>query len=177
MSIQVINTTEVGQGLELTGGEIKAKIDPAEGNALTVSEAGLKVVVPEAEQVEVPTALTDATIDGNTITFPKSNGTNTTVQLPALPVDVHVTGLEFAQDGTVTLTVAGADPITTNLTGEVVGKSLLNAPQGVKNDLAAMFAPLILEKLGKNELLRVNGERMGYLLTGEVAEQPANASA
>lgn len=169
MSIQVINTTEVGHGLELINGEIKAKIDPADGNVLTVSEAGLKVIVPEAEQVEVPTALTDATIEGNTITFPKSDGTNTTVQLPALPVDIHVTGLEFAQDGTVTLTVKGADPITTNLTGEVVGKALINAPQAVKDELVDVLFPAILNKLQLVELQSVGGRTLGYVVPKEVA--------
>lgn len=67
--IKTINAEEVGLGLEIPEGVLKAKIDPVEGNALTVTEAGLKVVVPEAERVEVPTALSGATRADNTITF------------------------------------------------------------------------------------------------------------
>lgn len=165
--IQTINVNNVGDGLHVDGGKLKTKIDVATDNALTVTDAGLKVTLPAP--VDVPTALTGATRADNTITFTKTDGSTETLELPTVPVDIHVTGLTFNPDGTVVLEVEGADPITTNLTGEIVGKALLQAPESIKGELVDMLAPLILEKIKGDELQDVSGTQMGYLLKESVA--------
>lgn len=166
MTVSVINTDEVGLGLELADGMIKAKVDPSAGNALTVSNDGLKVIVPE--QQDVPVAYADSVINDHTITFTKTDGSTDELVLPATPVDVHVNGLEFKEDGTLEITLEGGQKQTTNLTGEIIGKALLKAPEAVKADLATMFAPLILDKIKGDKLLRVNGNTLGYLLAESV---------
>lgn len=166
MTVNVINTDEVGLGLELAGGMIKAKVDPVAGNALTVSDDGLKVVVPE--QQDVPVAYSGSALNDHTITFTKTDGSTEELVLPATPVDVHVNGVEFKEDGTLEISLEGGQKQTTNLTGEIIGKALLKAPNAVKADLATMFAPLILEKIKGDQLLRVNGNTLGYLLAESV---------
>lgn len=170
VEVNVINTDEVGLGLELASGVIKAKIDPKEGNALVVTDAGLAVDLPEAQEPAV--ALSDANYvaEGNKLVFTHTDGsTAKEVALPATPVDIHIQDIEFANDGTLTVTVEGAEAKTTNLTGEIIGKLLINAPAQVKSDLADVLAPLVLAKLKGNKLKRVNGETMGYLLPESVA--------
>lgn len=170
VEVNVINTDEVGLGLELTGGLIKAKIDPKDGNALTVTEAGLAVDLPVAQEPVVALADADYVEDGHKLVFTKTDGsTAKEVVLPATPVDIHVNGLNFAEDGTLTVELEGAEPKTTNITGEIIGKLLINAPVQVKSDLADALAPLVLAKLKGNKLKRVNGETMGYLLPESVA--------
>ena len=51
---EVVNDLTAGNGITITGTKanktIAAKVDPAEGNALTVGEAGLKVTIPAAAE-------------------------------------------------------------------------------------------------------------------------------
>lgn len=54
---EVVNDLTAGNGITITGTKanktIAAKVDPAEGNALTVGEAGLKVTIPAAAEYSV----------------------------------------------------------------------------------------------------------------------------
>jgi hypothetical protein len=54
---EVVNDLTEGNGITITGTKanktIAAKVDPAEGNALTVGEAGLKVTIPAAAEYSV----------------------------------------------------------------------------------------------------------------------------
>lgn len=54
---EVVNDLTAGNGITITGTKanktITAKVDPAEGNALTVGEAGLKVTIPAAVEYSV----------------------------------------------------------------------------------------------------------------------------
>ena len=57
---EVVNDLTAGNGITITGTKanktIAAKIDPAEGNALTVGEAGLKVTIPAAAEYSITKA-------------------------------------------------------------------------------------------------------------------------
>ena len=54
---EVVNDLTAGNGITITGTKanktIAAKVDPAEGNALTVGEAGLKVTIPAAAEYSI----------------------------------------------------------------------------------------------------------------------------
>ena len=57
---EVVNDLTAGNGITITGTKanktIAAKVDPAEGNALTVGEAGLKVTIPAATEYSITKA-------------------------------------------------------------------------------------------------------------------------
>ena len=57
---EVVNDLTAGNGITITGTKanktIAAKVDPAEGNALTVGEAGLKVTIPAAAEYSITKA-------------------------------------------------------------------------------------------------------------------------
>lgn len=57
---EVVNDLTAGNGIAITGTKanktIAAKVDPAEGNALTVGEAGLKVTIPAAAEYSITKA-------------------------------------------------------------------------------------------------------------------------
>lgn len=57
---EVVNDLTAGNGITITGTKanktITAKVDPAEGNALTVGEAGLKVTIPAAVEYSITKA-------------------------------------------------------------------------------------------------------------------------
>lgn len=57
---EVVNDLTAGNGITITGIKanktIAAKVDPAEGNALTVGEAGLKVTIPAAAEYSITKA-------------------------------------------------------------------------------------------------------------------------
>lgn len=58
---EVVNDLTAGNGITITGTKanktIAAKVDPAEGNALTVGEAGLKVTIPAAAEYSITKAV------------------------------------------------------------------------------------------------------------------------
>lgn len=105
------DTFTVGNALQYEGNNIDVKIDPVEGNALTASAQGLKVVIPEVEVpayeiVKLTTAEGDAAASyqlhkdgvkvGATINIPKdmvvSSGSVKTVTTAGSPYEGAVVG-------------------------------------------------------------------------------------
>ena len=98
---EVVNDVTAGNGITITGTKanktIAAKVDPAEGNALTVGEAGLKVTIPAVAEYSV---VKDETSDAYAAVYHLTKG-GANVGTPInIPKDMFVSSGSVVTDPT-----------------------------------------------------------------------------
>lgn len=111
----------------------------------------------------VPVSYTGHQIQGNTVTFTKSDGGQDTLQLPSTPVDVTVDNIDFTEDGKLRIELTNGETKETDFDSQLVVNALINATPQQKQALKPFFIDLIKGE----EVQRLNGERKGYLIATE----------
>lgn len=163
MAIKIYHEQEVGHGLKKYDDNKLGFLPDNSGNVqFTISDAGVKGAVTIPAAPDFPVALApNPTISGRVITFPKTDGSAAaTVELPAVPVDVKLRGLEFTDTGKLKATLSDNSTTEVDFTAEVVIKALESAGQAQKNRLKALF----LTFMKGEEVQNIAGETKGFLL-------------
>lgn len=163
-SLNLLQPSNLGNGLEKnTAGKLAVKVDPADGNLVTVSEAGVKVLAPA--QAELPAVVNGASISGNTITLTKTSGEPVTVELPAVPVDVKLANF-IVEGTTIKAVLSDNTEVTVQLTAEVIVAAIASATEDQKNSIVDALLPQLKAKLRGAEAQDFEGNHLGYFVAG-----------
>lgn len=144
------------KSIVLTDSKLEVKPDNSGNVQFIVTDDGLKgnVAIPVQG-----TFVTGGSIAGNIITLTKSDNTTVTIQLPAIPVDVRVTGLKFER-GKLKGTLSDGTGVETEFTLQVITQALQNATEQDKQ----AFKAVLLDIIKGEELKDTNDTLHGYLL-------------
>lgn len=145
------------KSIELTDSKLEVKADNTGNVQFAITEDGLKGTVNLPAQA---TAVTGGSIAGNTITLAKTDGSSDTIQLPAVPVDVKITGLNF-ENGKLKGTLSDGTEVETNFTLQVITQALQNATEQDKQ----AFKGVLIEILKGEEVKDTSDNLHGYLLS------------
>lgn len=145
------------KSIGLADDKLEVKPDNTGNVQFALTENGLKGTVNLPAQA---TAVTGGSIAGNTITLAKTDGSSDTIQLPAVPVDVKITGLNF-ENGKLKGTLSDGTEVETNFTLQVITQALQNATEQDKQ----AFKGVLIEILKGEEVKDTSDTLHGYLLS------------
>lgn len=172
MAIELFHKTETGDGLEFVGGKYQVKA----GTGVRVDGSGVHCTI--SADVQSPLEKTDSGViklkDGTVVDFRMdeanrqivatlADGSTKNVPLPALPVDVKISGLTFA-DGKLKATLSDGTSVETDFNAEIVVKAIEAADDAQKRRIIAAIKPLLLAELRGEEVQNSSGESKGFLL-------------
>lgn len=120
--IKVVSEKDIGKGLIINENKLNVNVDDT---TIQVTENKLGVAFDNTGNVQfsatdtglkgevtlpaVATTITAITVDGNNIKVTKSDGTEETVALPAMPIDVRLADAELTDDNKLKLTLSNGD--------------------------------------------------------------------
>lgn len=158
MSIKLAHDYNFGKGFEIVDGKIQAKVQNTATINLSVTDDGIKADFVGTTGTGL---LKDVSVKEaeNKLVFTVEGGADKEVVLPAKTVDVHLSGLEFA-DSKLKATLSNGQVKEVAFNAELIVAALESADQAQKQRLATA----LLEVLRGEEVQDIDGVSKGYLL-------------
>lgn len=154
----LLRKEQVGNGLEVS---TEHKLQVKAGRNVTVDAGGVHVDFPEVPQA--PKAVADVTIAGTTVTKSFTDGTSATETLPAPTVDVHLSGITFA-DGKLKATLSDGSTQEAEFSAELVVAAIEGMNDTQKGKLVDALLPKLLDAIKGEEVKDFADVQLGFLL-------------
>lgn len=156
---QVVFKEDIGTGLGVVQGKLAVQIDPASSEALTASDAGLKLELPAAVK-----SITAVAIEGNKVKVTDSEGVEKELELPASTVDVKLQGAEITAENKLKLTLSDNSVIEADLA------KFVDAPKSADDywteiKALATFGTDVKEAVKGEVVQDLAGNTKGYLVS------------
>lgn len=154
---QVLRREQVGQGLVVADAKLKVRA----GAGIVVDNAG--VSLDPTALPDVPKAVANIAINGNTVTKTFTDGSSSEEQLPAQTVDVKLDGLDFV-DGKLQATLTNGETKETEFDAEFLVSVIEALPEDKKDAVVDALLPSIFKKLKGEEVKDFADVQLGFLL-------------
>lgn len=156
---KILHINETHPTLQVTGNKLGVAFDNTGNVQFSATDTGLKgeVTFPVAT-----TTITGVAVEGNNIKLTKSDGTEETVALPAMPIDVKLANAELTDDNKLKLTLSNGEVKEVELSALIKQKTAQEIWDEIK--VLPSFKQDLLELLKGEEIQNFAGETKGYLL-------------
>lgn len=156
--VQVVFKDDIGRGLEVAGGKLNVKIDPASNEALSVSDAGVKLILPAQNKAVKSIAVVE-----NSVRVTYTDETTEDVALPAQTVDVKLQALEVTEDNKLKATLSDNTQFETDLSKFV---DVAKAAETYWTEIKALptFGDDVATGARGEEVQNLAGQTLGYFV-------------